>query len=52
MKETRALEITARLIKQFLLVMNTYPPNQSKVTEIVDCLPKWLKKRFFDEKSK
>ena len=51
MKEAGALKITVRLVKQFLLVMSTYPKNRLKVTEIVHCLPKWLKRPFTKEKS-
>ena len=51
MKEAGALDVTVRLVKQFLLVMLTEPSNQLKVNEIVPCLPNWLKKPFVDEKS-
>ena len=51
MKEAGALDVTVRLVKQFLLVMLIEPSNQLKVNEIVPCLPNWLKKPFFDEKS-
>ena len=53
MKEAGALDVTVRLIRQFLLVMLTEPSNQLKVNAIVHCLPDWLKKkRLIEEKSK
>ena len=51
MKEAGALDVTVRLIKQFLLVMLTEPSNQLKVNKIVPCLPDWLKRPFIEERN-
>ena len=51
MKEVGALDVTARLVKQFLLVMLSEPSNQLKVNAIVPCLPDWLKKPFIKERN-
>ena len=51
MKEAGALDVTVRLVKQFLLVMLTETSNQLKVNEIVHCLPNWLKRPFIEERN-